>query len=73
MVAHDSDDNLPEGPRRGSVSIGLFRTDHKFIGLQYLWLALLSVFVGMIMSLVMRMHLVWPTVHLPLFSGDTPG
>jgi cytochrome c oxidase subunit I len=71
MVAHDSGANIPEDPQRGSLSIGLFRTDHKSIGLQYLWLALLSVFVGMIMSLAMRIHLVWPAVHLPLFSGGT--
>ena len=47
----------------------LFRTDHKAIGLQYLWLALLSVFLGMIMSLVMRIHLVWPAAHLPFLTG----
>ncbi len=47
----------------------LFRADHKAVGLQYLWLALFSVFLGMIMSLIMRIHLVWPTVHLPLLSS----
>jgi cytochrome c oxidase subunit 1 len=46
-----------------------FRTDHKAIGLRYLWLALFSVFLGMIMSLVMRIHLVWPGAHLLLLSG----
>jgi cytochrome c oxidase subunit I len=47
----------------------IFRTDHKAIGLRYLWLALFSVFLGMIMSLVMRIHLVWPGVHFPFPSG----
>jgi cytochrome c oxidase subunit 1 len=47
----------------------IFSTDHKAIGLRYLWLALFSVFLGMIMSLVMRIHLVWPCAHLPLLSG----
>ena len=47
----------------------IFSTDHKAIGLRYLWLALFSVFLGMIMSLVMRIHLVWPGAHLPLLSG----
>jgi cytochrome c oxidase subunit I len=41
----------------------LFATDHKTIGLRYLWLALVSVFVGMITSLVMRIQLVWPGPH----------
>jgi cytochrome c oxidase subunit 1 len=41
----------------------LFATDHKIIGLRYLWLALVSVFVGMITSLVMRLQLLWPGPH----------
>ncbi|MGZ4838109.1 MAG: cbb3-type cytochrome c oxidase subunit I, partial [Terriglobales bacterium] len=38
----------------------IFSTDHKVIGLQYYFLALTSVFVGMFLSLLMRIHLVWP-------------
>jgi cytochrome c oxidase subunit 1 len=74
MVTHDSGANAPEAPQRGFLRRYLFRTGHKAIGLQYLWLALFSVFVGMIMSLVMRIHLVWPGVQMPLFSsfGSTP-
>lgn len=41
----------------------LFDTDHKTIGLRYLWLALVSVFVGMITSGVMRIQLLWPGTH----------
>jgi cytochrome c oxidase subunit I len=74
MIDHDSG-GPPQNaalrvPRRGAF----FRTDHKAIGLQYLWLALFSVFVGMIMSLVMRVHLVWPGAHLPslLTLGNAP-
>jgi cytochrome c oxidase subunit I len=69
MVTHDSGANAPEAPQRGFLRRYVFRTNHKAIGLQYLWLALFSVFVGMIMSLVMRVHLVWPGAQLPLFSG----
>ncbi len=47
----------------------LFAMDHKAIGLRYLWLALFTVFLGMAMSLLMRIHLVWPGVHLPFLSG----
>jgi len=49
-------------------------TNHKTIGLNYLWLALFSVFLGMAMSLLMRIHLVWPGVHLPFLSslGNSP-
>ncbi len=74
MVTYDSGGNHAETPRGGSVSRYLLSTDHKTIGLQYLWLALFSVFAGMAMSLVMRIHLAWPSVHLPFFSalGGTP-
>jgi cytochrome c oxidase subunit I len=41
----------------------LAATDHKLIGLRYLWLALVSVFLGMITSLVMRIQLLWPGPH----------
>ncbi len=41
----------------------LVAKDHKVIGLRYLWLALVSVFLGMITSLVMRIQLLWPGPH----------
>lgn len=48
------------------------RTSHKVIGLRYLWLALVSVFLGMLMSLVMRIQLMWPSVHFVSGSGASP-
>ena len=74
MVTYDGDANQPEKRRGGFVSRYLFSTDHKTIGLQYLWLALFSVFLGMAMSLVMRIHVVWPGAHIPFLSalGDAP-
>src|SRR5713101_2896968 len=74
MVTHDSGGNSPDSPQSGFLGGTVFRTDHKAIGLNYLWLALFSVFIGMVMSLVMRIHLVWPGVQFPLLSGlgNTP-
>ncbi len=59
---------------RGLLSRYVFSKDHKTIGLRYLWLALFSAFLGMATSLLMRIHLVWPGMHLPLLSrlGDSP-
>jgi cytochrome c oxidase subunit I len=68
MVTYDSGAHHSDNEEGGFVSRYLFSTDHKTIGLQYLWLALLSVFLGMTMSLVMRIHLVWPGAHLPLLA-----
>ena len=74
MVTHDSGGNRGERPQGGFLARHLFSTDHKAIGLLYLWLALFSVFLGMAMSLVMRIHLVWPGAHIPLLSalGNAP-
>lgn len=74
MVTFDSGANLPETPRARFVARNIFSADHKTIGLQYLWLALFSVFLGMAMSLLMRIHLVWPGAHIPFLPafGGTP-
>src|SRR5579859_8171040 len=74
MVTYDGDANQPETPPGRLFFRYLFSANHKVIGLEYLWLAMFSVFLGMAMSLVMRIHLAWPGVHIPFFSalGDTP-
>jgi cytochrome c oxidase subunit 1 len=50
----------------------VFSLDHKVIGMQYYFLALTAVFVGMILSLLMRIHLIWPTATLPFFGEIKP-
>ena len=74
MVTYDTGGTAPEAHPSGFLRRTFFNSDHKVIGLNYLWLALLSVFLGMAMSLLMRIHLVWPGVHIPLVSGiaNTP-
>jgi cytochrome c oxidase subunit 1 len=63
MVTNDNA-NQGETPPGGFLSRYVFSTRHKTIGLQYLWLALFSVFLGMAMSLLMRIHLAWPGAPL---------
>ncbi len=50
----------------------VFSLDHKVIGIQYYFLALTAVLVGMFLSLLMRIHLVWPGAHLPLIGDIKP-
>jgi cytochrome c oxidase subunit 1 len=50
----------------------LFTTDHRIIGIQYLILALVSVIIGTLLSLLMRVHLVWPDWPLPLHGPILP-
>src|SRR6266436_4956266 len=74
MGNDDSGANHSETPQTGFLSRYVFSTNHKAIGLNYLWLALFSVFLAMAMSLLMRLHLVWPGMHLPFLSslGNSP-
>src|SRR3984885_13705771 len=54
---------------QGFIRKYTFSLDHKVIGIQYFFLALFSVFVGMTLSLLMRIHLVWPNAKLPFTPG----
>jgi cytochrome c oxidase subunit 1 len=66
----DSADKL--NPKRDSLLSRVFSTDHRTIGIQYLILALLSVVIGTLLSLLMRIHLVWPDWPLPLHGSILP-
>src|SRR6202045_2966663 len=46
----------------------VFSLDHKVIGLQYYGLALAAVTLGMVLSWLMRFHLVWPDAKIPLLG-----
>ena len=61
-----------QGAPQGFIRKWVFSLDHKVIGLQYYFLALAAVFVGMFLSLLMRIHLIWPTAVLPFFGEIKP-
>ena len=46
----------------------IFSTDHKVIGKQYFFLALFSVLVGVVLSVFMRLHLIYPDKKVRLFE-----
>src|SRR5205807_9466552 len=69
MVSHDS--HAHAAPQ-GFIRKYIFSLDHKVIGLQYFFLALVAVFAGIFLSLLMRIHLGWPTAALPLFGELKP-
>jgi len=52
----------------------VFSTNHRTIGLQYLWLSLVSVLVGMVLSALLRWHTSWPDTVIPIlaFLEQTP-
>src|SRR5580692_3862296 len=71
MVTHDDSGggHAHHHPPSGFIRKYIFSIDHKVIGIQYFFLALFSVFVGMTLSLLMRIHLVWPNAKLPFTPG----
>jgi cytochrome c oxidase subunit 1 len=52
----------------GFIRKYVFSLDHKVIGKQYYGLALVSVFVGMVLSWLLRVHLAYPNWHIPLLE-----
>ena len=52
----------------GFIRKWVFSLDHKVIGKQYYALALVSVFIGMVLSWFMRIHLAWPAWPIPLLD-----
>ncbi|HKU26503.1 MAG TPA: cbb3-type cytochrome c oxidase subunit I [Candidatus Sulfotelmatobacter sp.] len=57
---------------QGFIRKYIFSTDHKVIGIQYFFLALTAVFVGMLLSLLMRIHMIWPNAAIPLLGEIKP-
>ena len=82
MVAQDAHDPHGNDPHAHAIHAHaaptsfirkyIFSLDHKVIGLQYYFLALTAVFVGMLLSLLMRIHMVWPGVVFPLIGEIKP-
>ena len=59
-------------PPEGFIRKYVFSLDHKVIGIQYYFLALFSVLVGMSLSLLMRFHMVHPDARVAWFAHLWP-
>ena len=51
-------------PPQGFIRKYVFSLDHKVIGKQYYGMALVAVFIGIVLSWLMRFHLAWPTLKV---------
>jgi len=60
------------GAPKGFIRRYIFSLDHKVIGIQYYFLALFSVFLGMGLSVLMRFHMVYPDAKVGLFEKLWP-
>src|SRR5271166_86714 len=61
--------HAPMAEPSGFIRKYIFSVDDKVIGIQYFLLALTAVVIGIVLSLLMRFHLVWPNATLPFVSG----
>ncbi|HEY6273463.1 MAG TPA: cbb3-type cytochrome c oxidase subunit I [Terriglobales bacterium] len=61
-----------ESIRRSGLGRVIFTTDHKIVGLGYFFLSLAAVLVGTLLSLLMRIHLVWPKTAIPFLGQIKP-
>jgi cytochrome c oxidase subunit I len=52
-------------PPTGFIRKYVFSLDHKVIGEQYYALALVAVYIGLVLSWIMRIHLAWPNAAIP--------
>jgi cytochrome c oxidase subunit I len=68
MVIYDEGGNGSPS-KRLSLLTRVFSTRHKTIGLQYMWLSLASVLVGMVLSALLRVHSSWPDAALPFLRS----
>ncbi len=50
----------------------VFSADHKVIGIGYFFLSLAAVLIGSFLSLLMRIHLVWPKARIPFWGELKP-
>ena len=71
MAAHIDETHAHAAPS-GFIRRYVFSLDHKVIGIQYYFLALVAAFVGMGLSLLMRLRLAWPTEKWPLLETIFP-
>src|SRR5438093_3268840 len=72
MAVHHEAAVHPHGPPQDFIRRYIFSTDHKVIGIQYWMLALVSVVLGMLMSLLIRLQLAFPTHTWGLLSKILP-
>src|SRR5947208_8019135 len=50
----------------------VFSTDHKIIGIQFLFSGLIFFFIGGALAMLVRIQLGWPGAHIPILSTFFP-
>ena len=64
--------SCPRGPDQASFGNTSSASTTKSLGFSTTFWRLTAVFVGMLLSLLMRIHMVWPTASIPFFGDIKP-
>jgi cytochrome c oxidase subunit 1 len=70
MSAHTGAAVHVHAPPQGFIRKYIFSKDHKVIGIQYILLAMTAVYVGLVLSVFMRIRLAWPELNWPILGGQ---
>src|SRR5262245_49726005 len=70
--SHGHDDHIHPAPRF-FLTRYVFSTDHKVIGIQFLFSSLLFFILGGLMALAVRWQLAWPWSRVPILSDAMEG
>src|SRR5690242_13044395 len=66
-----------KGGNQGILRTYIFSTNHKIVGIQYFFLSLFAVAVGMLLSWIMRIHVAWGAAGVrgfeTIFGTNAPG
>jgi cytochrome c oxidase subunit 1 len=67
-----SESSVPTRSRTQRIVRAVFSSHHRNIGFGYLLISLVAVILGGLLSLIMRLHLAWPSWQLPLHGAILP-
>src|SRR5713101_3546929 len=71
-VGHPTGTIVHEHPEMGFVRKYIFSTDHKIIGIQFLFSGLIFLFIGGGLAMLVRIQLGWPGAQVPILSALFP-
>src|SRR6516162_4829224 len=70
--SHTPETHAHPHPELGFLRKYIFSTDHKVIGIQFLFTGLIMFILGGILALLVRIQIAWPNGNIPILSTLFP-
>jgi cytochrome c oxidase subunit 1 len=71
-VSHSPETHAHGGHELSFLRKYIFSEDHKIIGIQFLFSAVIFLFLGGALALLVRMQVAWPNANIPIISSWYP-